>query len=144
MNEGEICMGIKLTVFFEDPFWVGVFERSDGGRYETARVVFGSEPKDHEVQELVLQKFIKLRFTRPIINDELVEEKRINPKRLLRQVHREVETRGVGTKAQQALKLEYEVRKKENKAVARENKEAAEAKKFEMRQQKKKEKKKGH
>jgi hypothetical protein len=73
-----------------------------------------------------------------------VEEKRINPKRLLRQVHREVETRGVGTKAQQALKLEYEVRKKENKAVARENKEAAEAKKFEMRQQKKKEKKKGH
>ena len=25
-------MEIKLTVFFDDPFWVGVFERTDGGK----------------------------------------------------------------------------------------------------------------
>jgi len=23
---------VKLTVFFEEPFWVGVFERREGGR----------------------------------------------------------------------------------------------------------------
>ncbi len=38
----------RLTVFFEDPFWVGLYEREDGGSYEVCRVVFGAEPKDKE------------------------------------------------------------------------------------------------
>ena len=25
-------MEVRLTVFFDDPFWVGVFERTDGGK----------------------------------------------------------------------------------------------------------------
>ena len=33
-----------LTVFFEGPFWVGVFERVEDGRLSVCRVVFGSEP----------------------------------------------------------------------------------------------------
>jgi len=32
-------MNIKLTIFFDDPFWVGVFERIDEGMLETSRVV---------------------------------------------------------------------------------------------------------
>ena len=39
----------KLTVFFEDPFWVGIFERIEKGKLSVCRVVFGSEPKDYEV-----------------------------------------------------------------------------------------------
>ena len=35
----------SLTVFFEDPFWVGVYERTDGGRYEACKITFGAEPK---------------------------------------------------------------------------------------------------
>ena len=31
----------KLTVLFDPPFWVGLFEREHGGRYEACRVVFG-------------------------------------------------------------------------------------------------------
>ena len=41
----------KLTVFFEDPFWVGIFERVESGKLSVCRVVFGSEPKDYEVWE---------------------------------------------------------------------------------------------
>ena len=41
----------KLTVYFEEPFWVGVFERIDGGKLSVAKVTFGAEPKDYEVQE---------------------------------------------------------------------------------------------
>ena len=37
----------KLTVFFEDPFWVGVFERISEGRLSVCKVTFGAEPKDH-------------------------------------------------------------------------------------------------
>ena len=38
-----------LTILFEDPFWVGVYEREDGGRLEACRLVFGTEPRDYEV-----------------------------------------------------------------------------------------------
>lgn len=48
-------MNTKLTVFFDDPFWVGVFERHDEGLLETSRVVFGAEPKDYEVMRLSLK-----------------------------------------------------------------------------------------
>ncbi len=43
---------VKLTVFFEEPFWVGVFERTEGGRLSACKVTFGAEPKEYEVQAL--------------------------------------------------------------------------------------------
>ena len=39
----------KLTVLFDPPFWVGVFERESGGRYEACKLTFGAEPRDAEV-----------------------------------------------------------------------------------------------
>ena len=44
----------KLTVYFEEPFWVGVFERIKDGKLSVAKVTFGAEPKDYEVLEYVL------------------------------------------------------------------------------------------
>ena len=38
----------KLTVYFEEPFWVGIFERIEGGKLSVAKVTFGAEPKDYE------------------------------------------------------------------------------------------------
>jgi hypothetical protein len=32
-------VGIELTVYFEDPFWVGLFERENGDGYAVSRVV---------------------------------------------------------------------------------------------------------
>ena len=46
-----------LTVFFEGPFWVGVFERVEDGKLSVCRVVFGSEPRDYEVWELILKNY---------------------------------------------------------------------------------------
>ena len=43
----------KLTVYFEEPFWVGIFERIEDGKLSVAKVTFGAEPKDYEVQEYV-------------------------------------------------------------------------------------------
>ena len=36
----------KLTVYFDDPFWVGIFERSEGSKLSVAKVTFGAEPRD--------------------------------------------------------------------------------------------------
>ncbi len=36
----------KLTVYFDEPFWVGVFERYEDGKLSAAKVTFGAESKD--------------------------------------------------------------------------------------------------
>ena len=41
----------KLTVFFEEPFWVGVFERVSDRKLSVCKVTFGAEPKDYEVYD---------------------------------------------------------------------------------------------
>ncbi|MCX8131994.1 MAG: YjdF family protein [Clostridia bacterium] len=136
-------MNTKLTVFFDDPFWVGVFERLDESLLETSRVVFGAEPKDYEVYAFILENYFMLKFSRPV-KVEVGFEKRINPKRLQRKVRKETSISGIGTKAQQAIKLEQESRKSENKKASKQKREEMEQLKFEKRQEKKKEKKKGH
>ena len=40
-------MKSSLTVLFEDPFWVGIFERIDDGKLSVCKVTFGAEPKDY-------------------------------------------------------------------------------------------------
>ena len=48
----------KLTVFFEEPFWVGIFERIEDGKLSVAKITFGAEPKDYEVQEYIQKCYI--------------------------------------------------------------------------------------
>lgn len=47
----------KLTVYFAEPFWVGVFERICDGKLSVAKVTFGAEPKDYDIQEFVLKEY---------------------------------------------------------------------------------------
>ncbi len=53
-----------LTVYFEDPFWVGIFERIQEGKLSVCKVTFGAEPKDYDVLEFVLQHYDKLVLVR--------------------------------------------------------------------------------
>ena len=51
----------KLTVYFEEPFWVGVFERIEDGKTICGmKVTFGAEPKDYEVQEYIQKYYFSL------------------------------------------------------------------------------------
>ena len=54
----------KLTVFFEEPFWVGIFERIEDGKLSVAKVTFGAEPKDYEEQRMFELKQRKKREKR--------------------------------------------------------------------------------
>ena len=38
----------KLTVFFEEPFWVGVFGHVSDWELSVCKVTFGADPKDYE------------------------------------------------------------------------------------------------
>ena len=133
----------SLTVFFEAPFWVGVYEREDGERYEACKIIFGAEPKDYEVWDYLLTNWGRLKFSPPV-RAEHIEERRMNPKRRQREISSELKGTGVGTKAQQALKLQHEQNKTERKSKSREHKEAEKVRKYEQRQQKRREKHRGH
>ncbi|MBD5642640.1 YjdF family protein [Clostridium botulinum] len=134
---------IKLTVLFDEPFWIGIFEKQDQDKIQICRVVFGGEPKDYEVYDFILKNYYNLKFSNPIAIDKN-PKKEINPKRMQRKIKKTVQENGIGTKAQQALKLDYENKKTERKIRSKEDREKLKKLKFEKRQQKKAKKKKGH
>lgn len=125
----------KLSVFFDDPFWVCIFEIIENDQLSAAKVTFGEEPKDFEVYEFFLKHYYDLQFS-PAVKTA-VKEKRINPKRMQREVKRQMSDTGIGTKSQQALKLQHEQFKTERKIKSREQKLAEEQCLFELKQQKK-------
>ena len=132
----------KLTVFFQDPFWVGVFERIENGKLYVAKVTFGAEPKEYEVQKYVQKNYFSLKFS-PAVETVARDMKR-NPKRMQREAKKQMQETGIGTKSQQALKLQQEQNKQERRERSKEKKEAEKLRMFELKQQKKREKHKGH
>lgn len=132
----------QLSVFFEDPFWIGVYERMEENRIEACKITFGSEPKDYEVYGFLNENWKSLQFSPPVPGEDL-EEHRINPKRMQRDIARQLQNPGVCTKAQQALKALQEAKKAERKTQSKHRKEEEKERQFEIRQQKKKEKHKG-
>ena len=131
----------KLTVFFEEPFWVGVFERVSEGMLSVCKVTFGAGPKDYEIYDFVLKNYYQSRFS-PAVATNAKEAGR-NPKRVQREVRKQVQSTGIGTKSQQTLKLQQEQLKTERKIVSREQWEAEKQRRLELKQQKKKEKHRG-
>ena len=132
----------KLTVYFEEPFWIGVFECMEDDRLSVCKVTFGAEPKDYEVQEFILRNYYDLQFSPAV--ETVVKDSKRNPKRMQREAKKQMKETGIGTKSQQALKLQQEQNKQEHKIRRREQKEAEEKRMFELKQQKKKERHKGH
>ena len=135
-------MKTSLTVFFEDPFWIGVFERIDEGKLSVCKVTFGAEPKDYDVWEFVLRRYDRLAFS-PSVETE-TRQAADNPKRRLRNARKQTERSGIGTKSQQALQLQREEMKTERRQISREQRDAEAQRRFEMKQIKKKEKRRGH
>ncbi|MFA4885003.1 MAG: YjdF family protein [Desulfotomaculaceae bacterium] len=95
---------MKLTVYHDGQFWVGVFE------------------------EIVDEK-LKVEAEEPI-------QRKINPKRLSREVAQAMKEVGISTKAQQALQLEREKNKSERKVISRQLKEELAEKKWLLKTEK--------
>ena len=131
----------KLTVFFEDPFWVGVFERVENDRLSACKITFGAEPRDCEVWAFVLKNYCRLRFSPAV--EAAVRRPPANPKRMQREARKQSLQSGVGTKSQQALQLQREETKLERKIISRTQKEAEKQRRFEKKQHKRKEKHRG-
>ena len=134
-----------FTVYFEEPFWVGLYERWESGRYAVCRVVFGAEPKDYEVYHWLLAHWKELRFSPSLSENPQGARSGAagNPKRMQRAIQKQLQTRGPSTKAQQAMQLLREQGKESRLSARREQREKEKEMRFSQRQEKRKQKHKG-
>ncbi|MBD5560179.1 MAG: YjdF family protein [Clostridia bacterium] len=133
---------ISVTVCFEEPFWVGIFERAEGGRLQAARIVFGAEPRDAEVFSRILTEWTQLHFSLAVAAGG--RQTADSPRRRRRAAVRAVEARGTSTRSQRALAAQREMRQAEQRRESRERRADAAERRFEARQKKRKEKRRGH
>ena len=131
----------KLTVFFEAPFWIGVFEKITDNKWSVCKVTFGSEPKDYQIYDFILKKYDNLKFSDTVTVN--MKEKISNPKRLQREINKTIKKGKKNKKSQEILKSEHEKNKIERKKNNRKQREAEKKRKFQIKQQKKTEKHKG-
>ena len=134
-------ISVTLVVFFEDPFYVGVIERVCEGQMTASRRVFGAEPRDAEVLSFILAEYDRMKLSPAVAAG--VRERAMNPKRAKRDADRRLAGEGIGTRSLRALSAGREAMKAERTERRHEAREAQREKAFALRQQKRKEKKRG-
>jgi hypothetical protein len=100
---------ISFTIFFEDPFWVGVLEREADGALQAARHVFGAEPTPPEVLVFVQWRMQRLLERAGVaVPIDVAQRRAINPKRAAREAGKALVQRGSSTQSQEALRMQLE------------------------------------
>lgn len=133
----------RLTVYFEPPFWVGVYERESDGKYKAGKLVFGAEPKDFEVLELVQDHWKRIKLSPPVDIEQKPERAAQSQADAARDKHepQPQRRRHKGARgAEAAIRAEQGRKKGRLKGTPRARKE----RRFEQRREKKKEKHRGH
>ncbi len=133
---------LKFTVLFEEPFWVGFVERTDEAGYAVAHYVFGAEPTEPEVYQFVLRHQGALTFSPPTAAE--AEARELSYKRRQREARAALAASGVASKAHEAMRLQLEQHKAERQELSKAEREADKERQFQLSQQRKKEKHRGH
>jgi hypothetical protein len=137
-------MDATFTIYFEDPFWVGLLESEDEGALVVARHVFGAEPSNAQLLHFMLYEFHRMRRSAPAKGSfQAVASGHRNPKRAIREARRD-QVRPPSTKAQAALSAALEASKTEREINAREERRAHEDRRYELRAEKRKKRHEGH
>lgn len=106
---------MKLTVYYDNKFWVGVVEEIIDCKLTAARHVFGPEPHDSDVLWFVNHIMMDLlASSKPLTCVARPKIKLANPKRLARQVAKEIQSKGISTYSQEAIKENLKSRKVES------------------------------
>ena len=111
------------------------------GQLTASRRVFGAEPRDAEVLSFILAEYDRMKFSPAVAAG--VRERAMNPKRAKRDADRRLAGEGIGTRSQRALSAGREAMKAERTGQRHEARVAQRERRFELRQQKRKEKKRG-
>lgn len=103
-----------MTVYFEDPFWIGVLELESNNCVHAVRHVFGGAPTDAELYQFLLFHGVELldraERSAPVPQEAAQPTTRGNPKRLARQAAKAAQTPRPSTAAQEAMRRDLESR----------------------------------
>lgn len=134
-------VSVVVRVFFEDPFWIGLVEVLEDQQWMTARIVYGSQPGNAEVLEILRKNYDHLMFSPTL--EQKQHHKPMGFKRMQRQAQQEMKAIGIATKSQQALKLLQEETRGLRKARQKEHKQLKKQMQYEQRKQKSKKRHRG-
>ena len=131
---------ITLSVFHDGQFFVLLFEKQDENGYSVAKRVFAAKPSDIEVLDFILNCYTALSYS-TAIKDQIKPKLIKNPKRRQREAAKRIP--GVSTKAQTALKAQYEAKKTAFQKASKRHKKQQANRCYELRRQKRKQRHKG-
>jgi len=141
-NDEIKCVTSVFTIFFEDPFWVGILEENYNGVNYMGKHIFGAEPSNSELLQFYIYEFEKIK--KLIIGETSILTKKIYFKKSINKSKQTQNKIGVGTKSQSLFKMAFEktmcINKKERKLEEIMNNEE----KYKKKLEKKLRKKKGH
>ncbi len=135
---------MKLTVFFDGQFWIGLIERQSESKHYSSLFTFGEEPGDSQIFEFVNNDLLKIiNKQSEFVSADYLQFKKISPKRQKRIASKELKTNPLSTKSQEAIQKQLEQDKKERKIISKEKREEKLQYKREKSIEKRKQKHKG-
>lgn len=135
---------MKLSIFHDGQLFIGLVEYKREDSLKISKHVFGQEPSDQKILEFIseeLEHLIDSTHTRITTNEPV---KRVNPKRLQREVAKEQKKQKFSTMAQEAIKKEQQINKKIRKEQKKVSRDQLKDYKRSIKKLKSKEKHKGH
>jgi len=116
-NEGIKCVTSVFTIFFEDPFWIGILEENYDGINYMGRHIFGAEPSNSELLQFYIYEFENIKKLK--IKKTEIKTKKLNFKKSISKSRKAQNKIGVGTKSQNLFKKAFEetmdIKKRERK-----------------------------
>ncbi len=135
---------MQFTVYFESPFWVGLLEEERDGVLYAARIVFGAEPTNQALFEFVLHHLNELRLHMAIgVKVESPSRQHKNPKRMQRDLRREMERVGRPSKAHEAIRQQIEQHKRAHSQQSKAEREEERERQRKIKTQKAKDRRRG-
>ncbi|HHC5847025.1 TPA: YjdF family protein [Staphylococcus aureus] len=135
---------MELSIFYDGQFFVALVEYKMENKSKFIQYTFGNEPDDIEVLDFIHHQLVEMIDDVQTIVYTKNKSRKVNPKKLQRQIAKEQKKPKYSTQAQIAIKEELELKKKQRRKHYKEKRDAFQKRKREIKKVKAKEKHKGH
>jgi len=105
-NDEIKCVTSVFTIFFEDPFWIGILEENYNGINYMGKHIFGAEPSNSELLQFYIYEFENINKIN--IGKTGIETKRVNFKKSMNKSKKAQNKIGIETKTQNLFKKAFE------------------------------------
>ncbi|TGA98013.1 DUF2992 family protein [Sporolactobacillus shoreae] len=138
---------LKLTVYFDGQFWVGIIEVLCNENLKVFRHIFGPEPNNQQILSFVSRPLPRIldrsRTAKPVDAAESLSGHPLSPKRAQRMAAKALKKKGIGTKAQNVMREAIHAHKAELKHAAKIKRETLIRERYLLRKEKAKQKHRG-